>query len=371
VNAVAWNDADRVHMARAIELAARGLYTTDPNPRVGCVLVRDGRVVGEGWHERPGGPHAEAAALAAAGGDARGATAYVSLEPCNHHGRTPPCSEALVAAGVARVVFAIADPNPLAVGGGARLAAAGIRVEAGLLEAEAAALNPGFMRRMRGGLPWVRVKIAASLDGRTALANGESRWITSKAARTDAQYGRARSSVVLTGIGTILADDPAMNVRVAESHRQPLRVILDSNLRTPPGSRVVDREGQVLVIGAREEAQRRAALEKLGVHVQLLAADSGRPDLRQVLQLLAARGANEVWVEAGATLAGAFVAAGLFDELVIYFAPTLLGPDARALLQLPPLAALASRPALCFTGCRRVGDDLCITATRSGECSRA
>jgi diaminohydroxyphosphoribosylaminopyrimidine deaminase/5-amino-6-(5-phosphoribosylamino)uracil reductase len=369
VNAAAWTDADRLHMARAIELAAHGLYTTDPNPRVGCVLVRDGRVIGEGWHERPGGPHAEAAALIAAGGDARGATAYVSLEPCNHHGRTPPCSEALIAAGVARVVYAIADPNPVAVGGGARLAAAGIRVEVGLMEAEAAALNPGFMRRVRGGLPWVRVKIAASLDGRTALANGESRWITSKAARTDAQYGRARSSVVLTGIGTILADDPAMNVRIPESDRQPLRVILDSQLRTPPESRVLDREGQALVIGAREEAHRRAALEKLGVQVQLLPDASGRPDLRQVLQQLATRGANEVWVEAGATLAGAFVSAGLFDELVVYLAPTLLGPDARALVQLPPLAALAARPALRFTSCRRVGDDLCITASRSDGCS--
>lgn len=367
----AWTDADRLHMARAIELAARGLYTTDPNPRVGCVLVRDGQLLGEGWHERPGGPHAEAAALAAAGGDARGATAYVSLEPCNHHGRTPPCSEALIAAGVARVVYAVGDPNPVAVGGGARLAAAGVRVESGLLEQQAAALNPGFLRRMRGGLPWVRVKLAASLDGRTALASGESRWITSKAARTDAQYGRARSSVVLTGIGTILADDPAMNVRIPESQRQPLRVILDSQLRTPPESRVIDREGQVLVIGTRDDAGRRAALEKLGVQVHLADAAAGRPDLRQVLQHLATRGANEVWVEAGATLAGAFVAAGLFDELVIYLAPTLLGPDARALMQLPPLAALAARPALHFTGCRSVGDDLCITASRSGECSQA
>jgi diaminohydroxyphosphoribosylaminopyrimidine deaminase/5-amino-6-(5-phosphoribosylamino)uracil reductase len=215
----------------------------------------------------------------------------------------------------------------------------------------------------------VRVKLAASLDGRTALANGESRWITSKAARTDAQYGRARSSVVLTGIGTILADDPAMNVRIPESDRQPLRVILDSQLRTPPESRVLDREGQALVIGAREEAHRRAALEKLGVQVQLLPDASGRPDLRQVLQQLATRGANEVWVEAGATLAGAFVSAGLFDELVVYLAPTLLGPDARALVQLPPLAALAARPALRFTSCRRVGDDLCITASRSDGCS--
>jgi diaminohydroxyphosphoribosylaminopyrimidine deaminase/5-amino-6-(5-phosphoribosylamino)uracil reductase len=352
-------------MARALELAQLGLYTTDPNPRVGCVLVRDGRVVGEGWHQRAGGPHAEAAALAAAGGSARGATAYVTLEPCNHHGRTPPCSEALIAAGIARVVYAVADPNPQAIGGGARLAAAGIRVESGLLADEAAQLNPGFLRRMRGGLPWVRVKIAASLDGRTALASGESRWITSKAARTDAQYGRARSSVVLTGVGTVLADDPAMNVRVPESDRQPLRVVLDSQLRTPPQARLIDRDGQVLVIATQDDAGRRSALERLGVEVAILPGSPVRPDIGAVVKLLAARGANEVWVEAGATLAGAFVRAGLFDELVVYLAPTLLGPDARGLLALPPLEALEHKPALRFIGCRAVGDDLCITAAKA------
>ncbi len=329
------------------------------------MLVRDGQVVGEGWHQHAGGPHAEPAALAAAGELARGATAYVTLEPCNHYGRTPPCSEALIAAGVARVVYALADPNPKAIGGGARLAAAGIRVESGLLAEEAAQLNPGFLRRMRGGLPWVRVKIAASLDGRTALASGESRWITSKAARTDAQYGRARSSVVLTGVGTILADDPAMNVRVPESDRQPLRVVLDSRLRTPPQARLIDREGQVLVIATHDDAHRRGGLERLGVEVAILPGSAGRPDLAGVLQLLAARGANEVWVEAGATLAGAFVHQGLFDELVVYLAPTLLGPDARGLLALPPLAALEHKPALRFTGCRAVGDDLCITAAKA------
>ncbi len=329
------------------------------------MLVRDGQVVGEGWHERPGGPHAEAAALHAAGAAARGATAYVSLEPCNHFGRTPPCSEALIAAGVARVVYAVADPNPLAIGGGARLAAAGVQVAAGLMATEAAQLNPGFLRRMRGGLPWVRVKVAASLDGRTALANGESRWITSKTARTDAQHGRARSSAVLTGIGTILADDPALNVRLNKDDRQPLRVVLDSRLRTPPDARVIDREGQVLVIGTLDDAQRRQALERVGVEVVILPELDGRPDPEAVLKLLAARGANEVWVEAGATLAGAIVQQGLFDELVVYLAPTLLGPDARALLALPPLAGLAHRLALRFTGCRTVGDDLCITAVKA------
>jgi len=352
-------------MARALELAQRGLYTTDPNPRVGCVLVRDGEVVGEGWHQRAGGPHAEAAALTAAGAAARGATAYVTLEPCNHHGRTPPCSEALLAAGVARVVYAIGDPNPQAVGGAARLAAAGIEVASGLMAQQAGQLNAGFLRRMRGGLPWVRVKLAASLDGRTALANGESRWITSKAARTDAQHGRARSSVILTGVGTILADDPALNVRIPDSDRQPLRVVLDSSLRTPSDARVINREGKVLVIAVRDEATRRLSLERQDVEVVVLPDAGGRPDLKAVLQLLAARGANEVWVEAGATLAGAFVRQGLFDELVVYLAPTLLGPAARALLDLPLLADLAQRTALRFTGCRAVGDDLCITAEKA------
>jgi diaminohydroxyphosphoribosylaminopyrimidine deaminase / 5-amino-6-(5-phosphoribosylamino)uracil reductase len=365
MNATDWSAADCAHMARALELARRGLYSTDPNPRVGCVLVRDGAVVGEGWHERPGGPHAEIAALNCAGDAARGAIAYVTLEPCNHHGRTGPCSEALLAAGVAHVVYALSDPNPLAVGGGVRLSQAGIPVAAGLMSAEAELLNPGYLRRMRGGLPWVRVKLAASLDGRTALASGESRWITSRAARTDVQYGRARSSVVLSGVGTILADDPALNVRVPEGERQPLRVVLDSNLRTPSDSRVINREGKVLVVAVKDHPARRQSLERQGVEIAILPGTDGRPDLHAVLRLLAARGANEVWVEAGATLAGAFVAAGLFDEIVVYLAPTLLGPEARALLALPLLTELAQRPQLRFRECRAVGDDLCITVVKA------
>jgi diaminohydroxyphosphoribosylaminopyrimidine deaminase/5-amino-6-(5-phosphoribosylamino)uracil reductase len=359
-----WNDEDRWAMGQAFELARRGLLTTDPNPRVGCVLVRDRVFVGEGWHERPGGLHAEAAALAAASGAARGSTAYVTLEPCNHYGRTPPCSEALIAAGVKRVVYALGDPNPVAVGGGVRLREAGIEVQSGLMAEESEALNPGYLRRMRGGLPWVRVKLAASLDGRTALAGGESRWITSKAARTDAQYGRAQSSVVLTGIGTVLADDPAMNVRVEESDRQPLRVVLDSNLRTPADARILDREGKVLVIGTSDDAARRQSLQRVGAEVEILAAKDGRPDLRAVLELLAARGANEIWVEAGAKLAGAFLREGLFDELIVYLAPTLLGPDARALADLPLLAELDARMRLKFAGIERVGDDLRLTMVK-------
>src|SRR5690606_587866 len=235
-----WRPEDEVAMARALQLAERGLFTTDPNPRVGCVLVRDGQVVGEGWHQRPGGPHAEPAALSAAGAAARGATAYVTLEPCSHFGRTPPCVDALIAAGVARVIYAHDDPNPVVSGrGAARLRERGIEVASGLMAGAAEALNPGYLKRLREGMPFVRVKLAASIDGRTALASGESRWITSAAARADVQYGRARSSVVLTGVGTILADDPALNVRLDDSDRQPLRVVLDSQLRTPPDARVI------------------------------------------------------------------------------------------------------------------------------------
>lgn len=373
-----WTGADRAAMARAVELAAKGLYTTDPNPRVGCVLVREGRVIAEGWHMHAGEPHAEAAALAAAaqaGEVVRGATAYVTLEPCSHFGRTPPCADALLAAGITRVVQALEDPNPEVSGRGAtRLREHGIQVDTGLMAAEAEALNPGYLKRRRLGLPFVRVKLAASLDGRTALASGESRWITSEAARADVQFGRARSSAVLTGVGTVLADDPALNVRIAGSTRQPLRVVLDSRLRTPTGARLLQgagqqAAGQVLVIGAAGEdaagvAQRRRALKQQGVEVQLLPARDARPDLLAVLRLLAARDANEVWVEAGAELAGAFIREGLFDELVVYLAPTLLGPDARALARLPSLAGMAERIRLRYTEVRRVGDDLCLTVVK-------
>lgn len=361
-DAAGWTEADRHAMTRAFELARRGLFTTDPNPRVGCVLVKDGVVVAEGWHQRAGGPHAEVHALSAAGAAARGATAYVTLEPCNHFGRTPPCSLALIEAGVARVVYALDDPNPEVAGqGAARLRDSGIAVECGLMSAEAEALNPGYLRRRRTGLPWVRVKVAASLDGRTALASGESRWITSRAARQDGQRGRAMSSVVLTGVGTILADDPALNVRIEESDRQPMRVVLDSQLRTPSDSRVLQREGRVLILGTVDNAERRRSLERQGAEVIIVPASAGRPDLDAVLRLLAQRGVNEVWVEAGATLAGSFVRERRFDELVVYVAPCLLGGDARPLLDLPVLANLDDRMALRFAQCRSVGDDLCIT----------
>ena len=264
---------------------------------------------------------------------------------------------------MARVVYALDDPNPLVAGrGAARLRDAGIAVESGLMSGEAEALNPGFLKRMRTGLPYVRVKMAQSLDGRTALASGESRWITSKAARADVQRGRARSSVVLTGVGTILADDPALNARIPESDRQPMRVVLDSHLRTPSDSRVLQREGKVLIVGIEDHADRRRSLERQGAEVVVIPAAAGRTDLQAVLRLLGERGANEVWVEAGATLAGAMVSQRCFDELVIYMAPCLLGPDARPLFQLPTLGSLEDRPTLKFTDMRAVGDDLRLTA---------
>jgi diaminohydroxyphosphoribosylaminopyrimidine deaminase/5-amino-6-(5-phosphoribosylamino)uracil reductase len=361
---VTQSELDTRFMRRALELAVRGLYTTDPNPRVGCVLVRDGRVLGEGWHQRAGEAHAEVHALAAAGESARGATAYVTLEPCSHTGRTPPCVQALIGAGIGRVVYAIGDPNPLVNGAGAAaLRAAGIDTAAGLLADEARALNPGFFKRMRTGLPWVRVKLGASLDGRTALANGESRWITGPAARQDAQRFRARSSVVLSGSGTVLADDPALNVRVEGATRQPLRVLLDSELRVPPKARMFDREGPALVFTASEDGVRRAELERRGVRVETVArAAGGGLELAAVLRRLGELQANEIWVEAGARLAGALLQSRLVDEFIVYLAPSLLGPTARPLVELPPISQLEQRMRLEFSECKPVGPDLRLTA---------
>jgi diaminohydroxyphosphoribosylaminopyrimidine deaminase/5-amino-6-(5-phosphoribosylamino)uracil reductase len=351
-------------MRHALGLAALGINTTDPNPRVGCVLAHGDRVVGEGWHERAGGAHAEVRALQSAGAAARGATAYVSLEPCAAHGRTPPCTEALVAAGVARVIYASADPNPKMSCGAQRLRAAGIEVAGGLLAAEARALNVGFFARHERGLPWVRLKLGASLDGRTALAGGESRWITGKPARADAQLFRARSSVVLTGIGTVLADDPALNVRIDGASRQPLRAVLDTQLRAPATARMFDREGAAAVFTASTDQARSQALEQRGIRVERVPAASGGVDLPAVLARLAALEANEVWIEAGARLAGAFLAADLIDELVVYLAPCLLGPQARPLAQLPELRRLEDRLNLRYEAVDRIGDDLRVIARR-------
>ncbi len=359
----AFSEADERWMRRALVLAARGLCTTDPNPRVGCVVVRDGQLVGEGWHERAGQGHAEVRALAVAGAAANGATAYVTLEPCAGTGRTPPCTEALRGARVARLVYAATDPDPIMRGGAGNLRAAGIDVAGGLLEAEARQLNVGFFRRLEHGLPWVRMKLAASLDGRTALANGASRWISGEAARADVQQYRARSSAVLTGIGTVLADDPALNVRLPGATRQPLRVLLDTSLRVPPGARLFANAGRTLVMTAATDARRRTALERDGVQVEQLARAAGAGlELRAVMRRLAELQCNEVWVEAGATLSGALLSAHLVDELVLYLAPCLLGPDARPLAELPAINALTDRLTLAYSECVLLGDDLRITA---------
>lgn len=349
------------HMARAFELARRGLWTTDPNPRVGCVLAHGERIVGEGWHEIAGGPHAEVMALAAAGEAARGATAWVTLEPCCHHGRTPPCSDALIAAGIGRVVYAMRDPNPRVAGGGAaRLAAAGIVVEGGDFERESAELNPGFVSRMTRGRPWVTVKLAASLDGGTALPGGESRWITGEAAREDVQQLRARSSAVMTGSGTVLADDPRLDVRLPGASRQPLRVVLDSRLRTPPAARILAPPGQALVLCSALDDTRADALRAAGAEVALVAGAEGKVDLEAVLALLAARQVNELLVECGAGLAGALLTAGLVDELLLYLAPTLLGRGARPLADIEAPASMAERLEFAIVGREDVGGDLLL-----------
>lgn len=349
-------------MAQALRLAERGLYTTSPNPRVGCVLVRDGNVVGEGWHERAGEPHAEVLALRAAGDAARGATAYVTLEPCSHQGRTPPCADALIAASIARVAIAVQDPNPRVAGQGiATLVAAGIEAECGLMEAAARELNIGFFARMTRGTAWLRSKIAMSLDGRTALANGVSQWITGEAARQDVQHWRARSCAVLTGINTVLADDALLNVRAIETARQPLRVVLDSRLRIPLNARILN-GGNVLIYTTVRDAKKSEALEKAGVSVCVLSDGKGQVDLADVLADLARRGCNEVLVEAGSTLNGALLRAGLVDELLLYIAPQLLGDAAHGMAQLGELTCLDQRVGLKWQDVRQIGNDLRITA---------
>lgn len=352
------------HMAHALRLAHRGLYSTDPNPRVGCVLTKDDAVVGEGWHERAGGPHAEVHALNAAGAHAGGATAYVTLEPCCHHGRTPPCTQALIRAGVARVVAAMPDPNPKVAGQGlAELERAGIQVAAGLLQADAERLNPGFVSRMRRGRPYVRVKLAVSLDGRTALANGESKWITGAAARADVQRLRARSSAILTGVGTVLADDPSLTVRDLEVPQQPLRVIVDGHLSLRPDARLFKLPGKTLVVTTEDSDDYADPLLAAGAEVMVLRAGPDRVDFPQLLAYLAEREVNELLVEAGATVCGALLAAGFVDELVVYLAPHLLGGNARGMFDIPGLEDMAGRVALDIQDLRAVGRDWRITAT--------
>lgn len=357
-----WTADDHRHMARALQLAERGLYTTTPNPRVGCVLVRDGEPVGEGWHERAGGPHAEVAALAAAGESARGATAYVTLEPCCHQGRTPPCTDALLQAGVREVVYAMDDPNPQVAGqGAAALREAGVVVRGGLMAAAAAALNPGFVARMTRQRPWLRVKVAATLDGRTALASGDSRWITGKPARTDVHRLRARSCAVMTGIGTLLADAPLLTVRHVETSRQPLRIVVDNNLAFPLDAATLREPGGVLVATASSDEERIDALREAGAEVLQIDTWRGRVGLPRLLGLLAERGINEVLVEAGQTLNGALLAAGLVDELILYFNARVIGSSGRGMFALPALESMQSAYSFAITDTRMLGSDLRVT----------
>jgi diaminohydroxyphosphoribosylaminopyrimidine deaminase/5-amino-6-(5-phosphoribosylamino)uracil reductase len=349
---VTFSAFDHAMMRRALELAAKGMYTTTPNPRVGCVVTRGEAIIGEGWHERAGSPHAEVLALR--GVDAAGATVYVNLEPCNHHGRTPPCVPALVQARVARVVAAMRDPNREAAGGAEALAAAGIRFEHGLLEDEARELNIGFVSRVTRGRPWVRMKIAATLDGRTALADGRSQWITGPEARRDGHRWRARASAILTGIGTVRADDPQLTVREVDTPRQPLRVIIDSRLETPRDARILQGE-RVLVFAGLEGALANA-------EVIALPNPQGKVDLPRMLQLLAQRGVNELHVEAGFRLNGSLVREGCVDEFLLYLNPSFLGDGAQGMLDLPALASLDARLRLRLVSLERLGDDLRLLA---------
>ena len=353
---------DHGMMARALLLAERGLWTTSPNPRVGCVLVLDGEVVGEGWHEKAGEPHAEVHALRAAGDKAKGATAYVTLEPCSHHGRTPPCAEALIAAGVSRVVAAMTDPNPLVSGKGlALLQAAGIETASGLLENEARELNIGFVSRMTRGRPWLRLKVAASLDGKTALNNGVSQWITGPDARRDGHAWRARACAILTGVGTVRDDDPQLLVRDVATTRQPLRVVVDSKFETPLRAKILQ-GGPVLIAGAVANAERIAALRSAGAEVLILPNPSGKVDLQALLEMLAQRGINEVHAEAGFKLNGSLLRENLVDELLLYLAPCLIGHEASGLFNLPALTTLDDKRCLQIRDLRQVGADIRLIA---------
>ncbi len=363
---------DEHYMARALELARLGCFTTTPNPQVGCVIVNQGEVVGEGWHLRAGEPHAEVHALRMAGERARGATAYVTLEPCSHFGRTPPCSDALIDAGVSRVVVAMQDPNPEVAGRGLyRLQQAGIAVSHGLMMQEAEYLNRGFLKRMRTGFPWLQLKLGASLDGRTAMASGESQWITSPEARRDVQRLRAQSSAILSTSATVLADDPALTVRYAQLDsatraaypesqlRQPVRVIVDSRNRVTPENQLISQPGETWLARTQPDAlawpQNVSQLSVPGHNNHL--------DLVALMMQLGKKQINSVWVEAGAQFAGALLQAGLVDELIVYLSPKLLGDAARGLCQLPGLERLVDAPAFRFSDIRQLGPDLRLTLT--------
>ncbi|MBL1262643.1 bifunctional diaminohydroxyphosphoribosylaminopyrimidine deaminase/5-amino-6-(5-phosphoribosylamino)uracil reductase RibD [Methylomicrobium sp. RS1] len=349
------------YMARALRLARNGLYTTHPNPRVGCVLVRDDQVIGEGWHVRAGGDHAEIAALKQAE-NAQGATAYVTLEPCSHHGRTPPCADALIRAGIRRVVTAMQDPNPLVAGSGlAKLREAGIETVCGILEEDARRLNRGFIQRMTAGRPFVRSKLAMSLDGRTALESGESKWITSSEARQDVHRIRAQSSAILTGIGTVLADDPALTARIEDGVQQPVRIVLDTRLRMPAHAQLAKLPGRSLILTASGDQRRMADLQKAGFEIHRIAEKNGRIDLNAVMAFLADQQINELLVEAGPILNGALLAENLADEWIVYMAPCVLGDRGRGLFTLPGIRTMADKKILKLTDVRQIGPDLKLT----------
>ena len=351
---------DHAYMSQALQLAEKGLYSTSPNPRVGCVIVRDSKIVGSGWHVKTGQPHAEINALNIAGGAAQGATAYVTLEPCSHYGRTHPCAEALIRAKVAKVIIAMQDPNPLVAGKGTSLLKqSGINVQIGLMGEWAKDLNVGFVSRMTNNRPWVRMKIAASLDGKTALNNGVSQWITGEAARHDGHRFRARSCAVLTGIGTVLEDDPQLSVRFIETPRQPLRIIIDSRLKIPTTARVL-RGGGELIFTTTDNKERISALKEVGAHPIILPNEKGKIDLAGLMQILADFEINELLVEAGNRLSGAFIREGLVDELIIYLAPHLIGNRAMGMLQLPELTDLSEKYNLKIKDLRMVGKDIRI-----------
>ncbi|MCP3019273.1 bifunctional diaminohydroxyphosphoribosylaminopyrimidine deaminase/5-amino-6-(5-phosphoribosylamino)uracil reductase RibD [Cupriavidus basilensis] len=368
-----FSDTDHAAMAQALALAERGMYTTTPNPRVGCVLSKDGKIIGQGFTQPAGQDHAEIQALkdaAARGNDPKGATAFVTLEPCSHFGRTPPCADALVRAGIARVVAAMEDPNPTVSGRGLqRLREAGVDVRCGLLEKEARELNIGFVNRMTRGLPWVRIKVAASLDGGTALHDGSSQWITGQAARDDGHAWRARASAILTGIGTVRDDNPQLNVRAVDTPRQPQRVVVDSRLEIPLDARLLtpdtgDFAKPVLVFCAFDDTARRRALEARGAEVVVLPNPHGKVELRHMLEELGRRGINELHVEAGFKLNGSLIREHCADELLIYLAPKLLG-DAQGMFQLPPLARLQDAAAFRWHDVRMIGEDLRLIARRA------
>lgn len=353
------------YMARAIQLAERGRYTTHPNPRVGCVLVKNDQIVGEGWHKHAGEAHAEVNAIADAGAQAVGSTAYVTLEPCCHTGRTGPCTQALIDAGVVHVVAAMTDPNPAVAGQGlAQLEEAGIKTESGLLHSEAEKLNRGFISRMTRQRPWVTLKLASSLDGRTAAADGSSQWITSQAAREDVHRLRAQAGAVLTGIDTVLADNPSLNVRLddGQQYRQPDRIVLDSRLRMPPDARMLTLPGRTLIMTCEQDEQRHSELQAADAQVIGVAENAGHTDLSEVFAVLAEREINEVLVECGPTLAGAFVTSGLVDELLLYMAPSLIGDRGRGLVATPQMQTLSDRIDLEIKDIRAVGADWRIIA---------